>query len=92
MRQMADPTAWHIMPSRRSSRVRKRPATGTSHASFSTQATAATGVTMGPPPDRKRKRQPVVLDEDEYEAAMTEIIRRDFFPDNRRLANQLEVR
>lgn len=46
---------------------------------------------MGPPPDRKRKRQAVVLDEDEYEAAMTEIIRRDFFPDNRRLTNQLEV-
>ena len=94
LRQMADPTKWHVMPSRPSSRLR-RPASASSHAAWSV-VSGASGRTQASSRSRrahsKRKRGVVVMDEDEYEEAMTRIIRRDFFPDNRRMENQLEVR
>ena len=94
VRQLADPLAWQVLPSRRQRRVRPRPNTGTSLASHATAASSATRRTvdrsvMGPPPSKRRRQ--VVLEEEEYEEAMKAIIQRDFFPDNKTLAQQVAL-
>lgn len=54
-------------------------------------ATAAEKGLMLPPPARnKRKREQVVLDEDEWTDKLEAIIQRDYFPDLPKLENQLE--
>lgn len=45
-----------------------------------------------PPSTRKRARRQAVLDEDTYVQALSRIVQRDFFPDNEKLKNQVEVR
>ncbi|KAJ7564148.1 hypothetical protein O6H91_02G004600 [Diphasiastrum complanatum] len=43
-----------------------------------------------PPPPKRVKRGPIVVDEDAYAAAIEKIIERDFYPDIPKLRNRLE--
>ena len=45
---------------------------------------------IAPPPPKRAKKQPVVLEEDEFVAGIERIVERDFFPDIPRLQSKLE--